>query len=161
MIVRLVVGTVLAATLLGVAAQPLSTARADAADAAVDRQVTALGERLQSMVATDDPTRGRGARRVAEIRLPARTWTSAAVRRLRFHTREGVGVASWRVGGATNRTKRLVGVQIRPVGEALTLRESGTHRLAFGYRRQSGAPVVTVRHVGRQRGDGEVQADAS
>lgn len=148
MILRLVVCAVLTATLLGVTAPALSTAQLDAADATVDRQLTALSERLQTMVTVDDATRGRGARRVVEFHLPDRTRTSARVTTLRFHSRSGVGVASWRVGDATHHSERLVGVPIRATDGTLTLREPGTHRLAFELRVADGQTVVTVRRLG-------------
>jgi hypothetical protein len=148
-IVRVVLGVVLTAALFAAAAPAVSTARADAADSSVQRQLTALGERLQRMVATNDPTVGPGARHVTELTLPARTVTSAAVDRLRLGTSAGVGVASWRVGDTGGDSARLVGVPIRGAdGGNLTLRESGAHRLAFGLRRQSGRTVLTVRRLG-------------
>lgn len=147
MILRVVLGAALTAALLAVTAPALSTAQADAADATVERQLSALSERLETMVATDDATLGRGARRVTAIRLPERTQTSAGVSSLRFHSREGVGVASWRVGDASGHSERLVGVPIRPAGGSLKLREPGVHRLAFGLRVRDGQTVVTVRRL--------------
>lgn len=147
MILRVVLGAVLTAALLGVTAPALSAAQADATDAAVERRLTTLAERLQTMVATDDATPDRGARRIAEVRLPERTLTSAGVGSLRFHSREGVGVASWRAGDASAASSRLVGVPIRPATGSLTLREPGVHRLAFGLRTRDGRTVVTVRRL--------------
>lgn len=149
MIVRLVIAVVLTAALFAASAPMVSTARADAADSTLQRQLTALADRLQTMVATNDPTVGPGARHVTELTLPARTVTSAAVDRLRLGTSAGVGVASWRVGDAGGDTTRLVGAPIRGAdGGNLTLRDPGTHRLAFGLRRQSGRTVLTVRRLG-------------
>lgn len=148
MILRVVLGAVLTAALIGATAPALSVAQADATDAAVERRLTTLSERLETMVATDDATPGRGARRLAEIRLPAQTLTSAGVSSLRFHSREGVGVASWQAGDASGASKRLVGVPIRPAGGSLTLREPGVHRLSFGLQVRDDRTVVTVRRLG-------------
>jgi len=148
-IVRVVVAVVLTAALVAVSMPAVSTARADAADSRIDRQLAALGERLETLVATNDPTAGPGARHVTELALPAGTVTSAAVRRLRIGSREGVGVASWRVGDTSADSTRLAGVPIRaPDGGSLTLREAGTHRLVFGLRLRSGRTVLTVRRLG-------------
>lgn len=149
MIVRLVVAVVLTAALFAVAMPAVSTARADAADSRVDRQLTALGERLQTLVATNDPTAGPGARHVTELTLPARTFTSAAVTRLTLAGNDGVGTASWRVGDASADSTRLVGVPIRTAdGGTLTLREPGTHRLVFSLRLRSDRTVVAVSRLG-------------
>lgn len=149
MIVRVVVAVVLTAALVAVSMPAVSTVRIDAADGHIDRQLTALGERLRTMVATNDPTTGPGARHVTELTLPARTVTSAAVTRLRLGTRAGAGVASWRVRDASTDRKRLAGVPIRGTdGGNFTLREPGTHRLVFGLRRQSNRTVVTVGRLG-------------
>ena len=149
MILRVVVAVVLTAALFAVAVPAVSTARADAADSRVDRQLTALGERLERLVATNDPTPGPGARHVTELTLPARTFTSTAVTHLRLGTSEGIGVASWQVGDAHAGSTRLVGVPIRePDGGNLTLREAGIHRLVFGLRLRSNRTVMTVRRLG-------------
>lgn len=148
MILRLVLGVVLTATLLSVATPLLATASADAADSDVDRQLSGLGERLQTLVETNDPTVGEGARHVTELTLPGRSLTSAGVDRLRFYGRDGVGLATWRVGDRATRRTRLVGVPIRAVGGSLTLRQPGSHRLVFELRSRSDGPVLTVRRLG-------------
>lgn len=147
MILRIVIGVALTAALVSVTAPALSTAQADSADATIDRQLRALSDRLETMVATDDPTTGPGARRIAEIRLPEATQTSEAITELRFHSREGVGVATWQVDDAGSDSTRLVGVPIRPVDGELTLSEPGVHRLAFELRLRGGDSVVTVRRL--------------
>ncbi|WP_135302167.1 DUF7311 family protein [Haloarcula amylovorans] len=159
MIVRLFVGVALTAALLSISAPALSTAQADAADATAERQLSALAERLRTMVATDSPTRESDARRIVTVRLPERSLTSAGVTELRFHTRQGVGVASWRVRDAMH-TKRLVSVPIRPVGGSLTLREPGPHRLSFALERQDGRTVVTVRRMSDTESSAGGRADA-
>lgn len=151
MILRVVLGVVLTAAMVAAAAPAMSVGSADAADSTVQRQLDALSGDLETMVDTDDPTGGPGARHVAEIRLPARTLTSAGVARLRFSTRGDVGVATWRVGDDRTGRTRLAGVPIRADGGHLTLRESGTHRLAFGLRARSNGPVLTVRRLGGER----------
>lgn len=149
MILRLVIGVALTAALVSVTTPALSTAQADSADADVDRQLRELSDRLETMVATDDPTAGPGARRVAEIRLPAETQTTETIAKLRFHSYEGVGVATWQVEDAGGDSTRLVGVPLRSVGDELVLEESGIHRLAFAFRLQDGEPVVAVQRLSR------------
>lgn len=147
MIFRIVIGAALTAALVAVTAPALSTAQADSADSEIARQLRTLSDRLETMVATDDPTTGPGARRIAEIRLPAATQTTKRVSQLRLHSHEGVGVATWQVHGAGSDSTRLVGVPLRPSGGEITLREPGVHRLAFEFRLRDGDPVVTVQRL--------------
>jgi len=147
-ILRIVLAIALTTALLAVALPAMSVAAADRTDSAIDRQMAALGESLGTMTATDDPTVGPGARHVAEIRLPARTLTSAGVNRLRLYTRESVALASWRVGDGGTNSARLAGLPLRADGGELTLREAGVHRLVFGLRSRAEGPVLTVRRLG-------------
>jgi len=147
-ILRVVLAVVLTGALVAAATPAISVAAADRADNSVDRQLTALAADLETMVETDDPSTGPGARAVVELRLPERTLTSAGVDHLSFHSREGVGVATWRVGDAGTRSTRLAGVPVRAAGGDLTLRESGTHRLVFGLRSRANGTVLTVRRLG-------------
>ena len=152
MIVRVVLAVMLTAALLAVATPAMADAGATRADSAMDRQLTALSADLGTMVETDDPTAGPGARHVAELRLPGRSLTSAAVTELRFVTREGVALAAWRVGDDARSHARLAGVPVRTVGSGpLTIRESGSHRLVFELRSESGEPVLTVKRLGGER----------
>ncbi|WP_324663117.1 DUF7311 family protein [Haloarcula sediminis] len=152
MILRVVLAVALTAALLSAATPAMAEAGVDRADSAMDRQLGALASDLGAMVGTDDPTAGRGARHVTELRLPDRSLTSAAVTRVRFATREGVAVASWRVGDERTGHTRLAGVPVRAVGGGtLTLREPGTHRLAFELRSRSGDPVLRVARLGGER----------
>lgn len=148
MIVRLAIGVLLTAALVAVAAPAMSAASADAADSTVERQVRALSERLQGLVATNDPTVGPGARHVTTLRLPSRSLTSAGVDWLRLDSPEGHAIASWRVSESTTERQRLVGVPLRAPGGNLTLRDAGDHQLAFRLRSQSGRTVITVRRLG-------------
>lgn len=158
MILRLVVGVVLTAALLSASAPMLSVGAADAADSSVERQLDALGDRLTTMVETNDPTRGPGARHVTELRLPERSLTSAAVTRLRLYGRSGLGMAAWRVGERRTSRTRLSTVPLR-VGSSdededggLILREPGPHRLVFDLRTRDGKTVLTVRRLGPDGG---------
>jgi len=150
-IVRLVIGVVLTASLVAVAAPAMSTASADAADSSVERQVTALSERLERVVATNDPTRGPGARHVTTLRLPARSVTSTGVEWLRFESRGGVGLASWQVSEGQAGTARISGVPLRAPDGNLTLREPGPHRIVFSLRAGDDGPVLTVSRLGGGR----------
>jgi len=148
-IFRVVLAVVLTTALLAVVTPAMADAGANRADSTMDRQLETLAADLGRMVGTDDPTAGRGARHVAELRLPGRSLTSAAVTRLRFDSREGVAVASWRVGDDAGSRTRVAGVPVRGVsGGALTLREPGSHRLVFELRRRAGSPVLTVKRLG-------------
>jgi hypothetical protein len=147
-ILRVVLAVVLTTALLAVAAPAVADAGASRADRAVARQVGALSEALETMVETDDPTAGRGARHVTSVRLPDRSLTSAAITRLRVHSRDDVALASWHVG-ARHSSKRLAPVPVRAAGGGtLTLREPGIHRLAFELRLRAGAVVLTVNRLG-------------
>lgn len=148
MILRIVLAVALTAALLAVAVPAMSLAGADRADGALDRQLRTLSAELETMVATDDPTVGPGARHVAELRLPERTLTSAGHTRLRFYTREGVALATWRVGDRATSSTRLAGVPFGVDGGEFAIREPGIHRLVFELRAQDGDPVLTVRRLG-------------
>ncbi|MBX0286096.1 DUF7311 family protein [Haloarcula salinisoli] len=149
MILRVVLAAVLTAALLAVALPAMADVGANRAESTMDRQLGTLGEELETMVETDDPTVGRGARHVAKLRLPDRSLTSAAVTRLRFLSREEVAVASWRVGDSATSRTRLAGVPVRGAGGGpVTVREPGTHRLVFELRSRAGKPVLTVKRLG-------------
>lgn len=152
MIVRVVLAVTLTTALLAVATPAMSAAGADRADSTMDRQLSALADDLGALVETNDPTVGPGASHVVALRLPDRSLTSVAVTQLRFHSREGVGLASWRVGDDATSHTRLAGVPIRAVdGGALTVREPGNHRLVFELRLRAGEPVLTVARLGGER----------
>ena len=153
MILRVVLAVVLTAALLSAVTPAMADAGADRADSAMDRQLGALSDDLGAMVETDDPTASRGARHVTELRLPDRSLTSAAVTRVRFASREGVAVASWRVGSERTSHTLLADIPVRtPGGGALTLREPGTHRLAFELRSRAGDAYLRVARLGGGHG---------
>nr|WP_225308084.1 hypothetical protein [Haloarcula sp. CBA1131] len=70
MIYRLVLAVAVMTALVGATAPALSTARADAASGAMERQLDELGAELTTLVETDDATANGDARRAVEIRLP-------------------------------------------------------------------------------------------
>ncbi|MEF8829222.1 MAG: hypothetical protein V5A49_09310, partial [Haloarcula sp.] len=90
MIYRLVLAVAVMTALFGATAPALSTARADAATSSMERQLEELAAELETLVEADDATSDGDAQRVVEIRLPARTYTSAGVDHLRFTERDGV-----------------------------------------------------------------------
>lgn len=143
MIYRLVLAVAVTTALIGATTPALSTARADAADGTMERQLDELAAELETLIDTDDATPAGDAQRVVEIRLPARTHTSAGVDHLRFRERAGVGVATWRVK-SRERTERLVDIPIRPPAPAGRLEEPGPHRLVFVLTRSGGRRVLTV-----------------
>lgn len=153
MILRLVVGVVLTAAILAVATPMLSVGATDSADSSVTRQVDALSDRLETMVDTNDPTRGPGARHVTELHLPKRSLASAGIATVRIHSRSGVGLATWRVDNEQSTSRRLTSVPIQASGDGLVLRESGVHHLVFGLRSQEGKTVLRVRRLGSEGGE--------
>lgn len=151
MIVRLVLAAVVTGALLAVSTPALSAAGVERTDAALERQLGALSDRLEHMVAADDPGEGASARVVATLRLPRRSLTSAGVERVTFRERGEVGVVTWQVGTGHRGRKLLVDAPLRPVGGGLTLAATGPHRLAFELAGRDGDPVVTVRRLAGER----------
>lgn len=147
MIVRVALAVVTATALLAASAPAMSTARADRADATMDRQLSALSDRLESLAARDDATPEGSARRVLTVRIPARTLTTAAVDRLSFRTQNGNGVATWRVADRNRDRELLADLPVRPDGGKLVLRDTGPHRLAFTLVTDGGERAVTVRRL--------------
>lgn len=145
MIVRLVIACVIAAALIGASMPAIQTVRADHADATVARQLDTLSTRLRAMVERDDPAVGPGAQLRVDIRLPHRSFVRSRITALSVHTESNTTVATWRVGDRGRTRRRLVDLPLRTPGTGLTLRAAGTHRLVFGYRRDDGQRVVTVR----------------
>jgi hypothetical protein len=142
-IYRLVLAVAVMTALIGATAPALSTARADAASGTMERQLDELGAELTMLVETDDATPNGDARRAVELRLPARTYTNAGVRRLQFTERAGVGVATWTVE-SRKQTEQLVGIPIRTTAGTDRLEEPGTHQLVFVLTRSDGQRVVMV-----------------
>ncbi|WP_336336944.1 DUF7311 family protein [Haloarcula brevis] len=151
MISRLVLAVAVTTALAGATAPALSTARADAADGTMERQLDELAAELTTLVETDDATPHGDARRVVGLRLPARTYTSAHVDYLRFRERAGVGVATWKIG-SRERTELLVDVPIRPTVPTDRLEEHGSHRLLFVLTRSDGRRVLTVHRFKSEAG---------
>ena len=149
--VRLVLAAVVTGALLAVSTPAISAAGVERTDATLERQLGALSDRLEHLVAADDPGQGASARVVATLRLPGRSLTSAGVERVAFREREGVGVVTWQVGAGHRGRHLLVDAPLHPVGGALTLAAAGTHRLAFELTGRDGAPVVTVRRLAEER----------
>jgi len=151
-IFRLLLAVALTTALVATALPTIAAGSADRTDAAIERQLTELERELAAMTATDDPTASAGARHVTELRLPGRSLTSAGVDWLRFHSREDVAVASWRVGDSATGKTRIAGVAVRAGDSgALTLRETGTHRLAFELHSEGNRTVLTVQRLGGER----------
>lgn len=129
--------------LIGATTPALWTARADAANGTIERQLDELAAELETLVDTNDATPDGDAQRVVEIHLPAWTYTSAGVDHLKFRERAGVGVATWQVK-SRERTEGLVDIPIRPTAPANRLNEPGTHRRVFVLTRSEGQRVLTV-----------------
>jgi hypothetical protein len=151
-IVRIVLAAVTTTALLAASSPALSAARADRADATVERQLSTLSERLSSLAAHNDATPAGAARQVVTLRLPERTVTTAAVDRLTVQTANGSCIATWTVGDRRRGREPLVDVPVRPTDGALVLREPGTHRLAFTLTTSGGDPAVVVDRLGPPEG---------
>ena len=129
--------------LVGATAPALSTARADAASSAMERQLDELRAELTSLVESDDATANGDARRAVEIRLPAQTYTNAGVSQLQFAEQAGVGVVTWTVE-SRRQTERLADIPVRTTAATDRLKEPGTHRLVFVLTRSDGQRLLTV-----------------
>jgi len=129
--------------LFGATAPALSTARADAANSAMERQMDELAAELATLVETNAATLDGDAQRVVEIRLPAQTYTSAGVDHLGFSAQAGVGLATWQVA-SQKQTEQLVDIPLRTTASTDRLNEPGTHRLVFVLTRSDGRRVLTV-----------------
>jgi len=129
--------------LVGATAPALSTARSDAANSAMERQLNELATELETLAEADDATANGDARRAVEIRLPTQTYTSAGVSYLQFTERSGVGVATWEVE-SREQTELLVDIPIRTTPSTARLAEPGTHRLVFVLTRAEGQRVLTI-----------------
>lgn len=143
--------------LVGATAPALSTARADAANGTMERQVDALRTELTRLVEADAATANGDAQRVVTIRIPGQTYTSAGVGRLQFAARAGVGVATWTVE-SRKQTERLVGIPIRTTASTDRLDEPGTHRLAFVLTRSDGQRMLRVHRFKSEAGARESHA---
>ena len=143
MIYRLVIAVAIMTALFGATAPALSTARADAANSAMERQMDELAAELATLVETNAATLDGDAQRVVEIRLPAQTYTSAGVDHLGFSAQAGVGLATWQVA-SQKQTEQLVDIPLRTTASTDRLNEPGTHRLVFVLTRSDGRRVLTV-----------------
>ncbi|WP_424000028.1 DUF7311 family protein [Haloarcula salina] len=157
MILRVVLSVAVLTGLIATTAPALSAARADAATGTMERQLDELATRLNALAVADDPTPSGDARRVAVVRVPGRSYTSAGVDWLRFHGRAGDGVATWRVENRTV-SRRVAPVPIRPSRGARRFREPGSHRLVFALTRTDGRRVLTVARLGTQSEGGQSRA---
>lgn len=142
--IGLVVGAVLTAALLAASLPAIGDARADRTAAQADASVNRIWDAAGSLLATDDPVAGRGARRVVTVWLPARTLTSAAIERFVLGCRPTCAV-DVRFGGGRDRTYSLGDLPLRtPTGPVL-FGGRGRHRLVLGLRPGPAGPIVTAR----------------
>jgi len=76
--IRVVLAVVLTTALLGASLPAIDEARRDHTETTVGTELRAIERVATDLLNTDDPTED-GARRVIEIRLPARSWSDAGV----------------------------------------------------------------------------------
>ncbi|MBO4246856.1 ABC transporter [Halomicrobium sp. IBSBa] len=150
MIYRVVLAVVLATALVAATLGPIDDARRQRASATVSDQASDLERAADTLLETDDPIAGPGARRVVTLRVPPRTWTSGGVERvsLRPSTDQTPARLSWLLTGGQPRTRQLLGVPLRTAdGSPVVLRRSGPHRLVISLDGRPGVPVLTVRRL--------------
>ncbi|ACV49163.1 MULTISPECIES: DUF7311 family protein [Halomicrobium] len=150
MIYRVVLAVVLATALVAATLGPIDDARRQRTSAMVSDQASEIERVADTLLETDDPLDGPGARRVVTLRVPTRTWTSGGVERvsLRPPTDQAPARLSWLLTDGQPRTRQLPGVPLRtPDGGPVVLRRGGRHRLVLSLDGRPGAPVLTVRRL--------------
>lgn len=160
--IRVVVAVVLTTALLGVSFPAIDDARRDHSETAVRAELDAVERAATDLLATDDPAAD-GARRIVVLQLPTRSWTDAGTEEVTIGAaRNGSGGrVTWLVDDdSTRRVRYLPDVPIRTDTDAraLTLTESGRHRLVLALEGDATDPVVTVRTFTSDGGTSEVHA---
>lgn len=154
---RAVVTVMLAVAVLA-ASLPLVTAvRVERADAAVNRELTAVSATVADLLARDDAVSGPGARRVVTIRLPERSMGSAGVVRVVLGAGPREDLLAWRIRGGDRRHLRAPG-PVTHRGHPLELRRAGRHRLVFGLVPDGAGRTVTVRRFKAETATSESHA---
>ena len=146
--IRAVLAVALAAALLGASLPAVDDARRDHTEQALGVELQRVERAAASLLRSDDPVTGAGARRVVSVSLPAESWTDAGVERVRVSGgRNGsTGVITWTVRTGRHGVRRLPDVPLRtPDGEALKLESAGMYRLVLSLERERDATVVRVR----------------
>jgi|AntDeeMinimDraft_5_1070356.scaffolds.fasta_scaffold00513_27 hypothetical protein len=158
--IRVVLAVVLTTALLGASLPAIDEARRDHTETTVGTELRAIERVATDLLNTDDPTED-GARRVIEIRLPARSWSDAGVDAVTIgQSRAGNGGRlTWTTTGGRQRVRRLPDVPLRTGdGTPLTLEAAGRHRLVLSLDGNRTAPVVTVRTFTNDDGASEAHA---
>lgn len=145
--IRVVLAVVLTTALLGVSFPVIDEARRDHTETTVETELREVERAATSLLTTDDPAED-GARRIIEIRLPARSWSDAGVDAVTIgKSRAGNGGRlTWTAVGGRQQVRRLPDVPLRTDdGDSLGLEASGRHRLVLSLDGNRSDPVVTVR----------------
>jgi|GEM_PF-366435 len=145
--IRAVLAVVLTTALLGASLPAIDEARLEHTETTVGTELRALERAATDLLATDDPTED-GARRVVEIRLPARSWSDAGVDAVTIGQSRtaGGGRLTWTATGGRQRVRHLPEVPLRTGdGTPLTLEGAERHRLVLSLDGNRTAPIVTVR----------------
>lgn len=138
--IRVVLGVVLAAALVGVSLPALEVADRTTAATRTEATATDLAATVERFAVANDPVRAgeAGARRVVTVRLPAGA-------SLRVGTR-----LRWRADGRSGHAHPPPPIET-PGDGVLTL-GGGTHHLRLGYVERPAGPVVTVRRFKPEAG---------
>lgn len=165
---RAVLSVAVAAALLGVALPAADRAAVARSQSALAGEAEALSRAAERLAAGSDPVPAdaRGARTVVGLRLPGRSWSTAAVDYFavgaapRGDSPDGPAgdVVAYRVAGGRERRVRL-SVDVRaarnghpaPEDRPLVVGEPGRHALVLRLARVDGHPVVLVGRPGAER----------
>ncbi|WP_435335297.1 DUF7311 family protein [Haloarchaeobius sp. TZWWS8] len=153
MSLRVLLAVVLAAALLAASQPALETARETQSERAVEVQVVALDRAAADLVATEEATPGPGARRIATVRLPPRSWTTAEVSWVVIGGTPGStdpGLVSYRLAGRRTAYLRLSTPVDTPGGEPLVVAGDGPVRLVLTLER-NGVHVQRAAEVRTRR----------
>lgn len=142
--IRTVLAVVLTVALLAAAIPAVNEGREARTATHLDGVTERVERAARSLLAHDDPTPPdvAGARRVVDLRLPARSWTAAGAT-LRIDG--AADLIAYRVADGRPRRASLRGVDLRTPGGPVVLRASGRHRLALSLVRDDGIGVVVRR----------------
>lgn len=142
--IRAVLAVALTVALLAAATPAIDEGRTARTATHLDGVTDRLDRSARSLLAHEDPTRPgvAGARRIVDLRLPARSWTAAAAT---LRVDGETDTLAYRVGDGQPRRTTLRGVDLRTPDGPLVLRTPGHHRLVLSLVRDDGVGVVVRR----------------
>jgi hypothetical protein len=137
-VIRAVLAVVVALALFAAATPAVDDARESRSDRVVRADLTSVERAATSLLATEEPTPGAGARRLVTVRVPDATWTTARVDWIAIGGRPDADessphVLSYALAGRPPRTV-LLPVPVHTRGEPLVLDGPGTFELELTLR---------------------------